>query len=346
MIRSLLILLLIPFLLLPVNAMEFIAPEVPESGKEWMPYQTESFAQGIGSILKDAAKTLHPQLSSASKTTAALIVLCVLVSSVKLLPGCQERITELIGVVSVSTILLGNSTSLIHLAVQTVETLSEYGKLLMPVLTSALAAQGGITASGALYAGTLIFDTILSSLLRAIIVPLLYILCCLAMLFAASGQELIGKLRDLVKWLITWSLKIALYVFTGYMGITGVVSGTTDAATLKATKLAISGMVPIVGSILSDSSEAVLVGAGVMKNAVGIYGLLAILAVWIGPFFKIGIQYLLLKVCFGVCGIFPTKQTSTLIKDFSGIMGILLAMTGAECLFLLISIVCFMKGVS
>ena len=156
---------------------------------------------------------------------------------------------------------------------------------------------------------------------------------------------MLKKLRDFIKWLLVWCLKIVLYIFTGYMGITGVVSGSADAATLKATKLTISGMVPVVGGILSDASEAVIVSAGLMKNAVGVYGLLAIAAIWIAPFLKIGVQYLMLKITGGICEIFGVKRMSGLIQAFSIAMGLLLAMTGAVCIFLLISTVCFMKGV-
>ena len=75
-------------------------------------------------------------------------------------------------------------------------------------------------------------------------------------------------------------MKIVLYAFTGYIGFTGVVSGTTDAMAMKAAKLTISGAVPVVGGILSDASEAVLVSAGIMKNAAGVYGILAVLAIF------------------------------------------------------------------
>lgn len=46
-----------------------------------------------------------------------------------------------------------------------------------------------------------------------------------------------------------------------------------------------------------------------------------------------------------ICGIFGAKPATDLIEDFSTAMGLLLAMTGASCLLLLISSVCFMKGV-
>lgn len=208
-----------------------------------------------------------------------------------------------------------------------------------------MAAQGGTTGSAALYAGTALFDTVLSTAITGLIVPMIYIFLCLAVANSAIGEDVLKKLRDFVKWLMTWCLKIILYVFTGYIGITGVVSGTTDAAALKAAKITISSVVPVVGNILSDASEAVLVSAGVMKSAAGIYGLLAILALWIEPFLRIGVQYLLLKISAAVCGVFGNKETTALIQDFSGAMGMLLAMTGTVCLLLLISTVCFMKGV-
>ena len=141
-------------------------------------------------------------------------------------------------------------------------------------------------------------------------------------------------------------LKTVLYIFTGYISITGVISGTVDASALKATKLTISGIVPVIGKVLADTSETILVSAGIMKNAAGVYGVLAIIAVFIGPFLEIGIQYLLLKLTGAVCNIFGNKQTVTLINNFSTGMGIILAMIGTVCVLLLISLVCFMKGMS
>ena len=139
---------------------------------------------------------------------------------------------------------------------------------------------------------------------------------------------------------------MALYVFTGYMTITGVISGTVDQTALKATKLTISGMVPVVGGILSDASETILISAGTVKNGVGIYGVTALIAIVIVPFLKIGVQYLMLKITASVCSTFGPKRITSLISDVSAAMGLLLAMTGAESIFLLISTFCFLKGIS
>ena len=218
--------------------------------------------------------------------------------------------------------------------------------MLLPVLTTALAAQGATATSAALYTQTALFSSVLMSIIRSVIIPLLYVYLVLCICANALNDDLINRIKSFVKWLTSWSLKIILYVFTGFLSVTGVVSGTADAAAIKATKLAISGVVPVVGNIISDASETILVSAGVMKSAAGIYGVLAIVAVFIGPFFRVGIQYIMLKMTGAICSVFGVKSASSVVSDFSGAMGVVMGVLGAVCLLLLVSTVCFMKGVS
>ena len=103
-------------------------------------------------------------------------------------------------------------------------------------------------------------------------------------------------------------------------------------------------MVPVVGSIMADASETILVSAGLVKSAVGIYGLLAILATALTPSLTVAIRYLLLKATASAARVLGGKEDAGLIGDFGAAMGLLLAMTASESLLLLISTVCFMKG--
>ena len=213
-------------------------------------------------------------------------------------------------------------------------------------IAAAMAAQGAPTASGALYAGTAVFNTILMSLMNTILVPAIYIYISLCIAQKAIGNELILSVKNTVKWTLTWVLKTIIYIFTGYLSITGIISGSADAAVIKAAKLTISGVVPVVGNIISDASETVIVSAGVIKNTIGIGGLLAILSICVSPFIRIGIHYLLLKLTGGVCQILSSKDTAAIVHDFSATMGLVLAMTGPVCILFLVSTVCYMKGVA
>ncbi len=336
--------ILLCFMAMPVSAVEFTAPEAPDHVQDLMPAQQESFAGDIWKILKSALETLGPSLAEAAHICLCVMAVVMLTSLLQCFSDSSSRILEFAAVIAVGTVLLQPTASLIRLGADTVLELSEYGKLLLPVMTAALAASGGSITSAALYAGTAVLDAVLSTAVSSLLIPMVYIYLALSVANGATGEQTLKSIRDFVKWLATWFLKTAMYIFTGYMGLTGVVSGTVDAAAVKATKLTISGMVPVVGGILSDASEAVIVGAGVMKSSVGVYGLLALSAIWITPFLQIGLQYLLLKATGAVCTVFGVKRVAEVIQCFAAAMGLLLAMTAVVCVLLMISTVCFMKG--
>lgn len=328
------------------SALDLEAPTVPDAGAQVMPQEPESFSQGLWELCRTGLYMVQPAIKEAAQVCIQVIVIAMLSGLLATFSQDASGLLSGISVVASGYILFHASTSLIQLSADTIQQLSEYGKLLVPVMTSALAAQGGIHTSTALYAGTTAFNTLLSSLISGFLVPAIYIFLALGIAAEAFPQELLKKLRDSIKKLATGLLKNILYVFTGYMTITGVISGSADAMAVKATKLTISGMVPVVGSILSDASESVLVSVGVMKNSVGVYGMLAILSVCLSPFLKIGCQYLLLKLAAVACETLPASRTAGIVQTFSSAMGLLLGMTGAICLMLLVSTVCFMKGMS
>lgn len=331
---------------IPVQAEELTAPQAPDSAIALIPEQPETFSEGLTTVIREALDYLYPAFRAALTSCFGIVAIILLTALVGNLPGATQKITDMVATISIALLLLTQSGSLIRLGSNTVQEISDYGKLLLPVMTAAMAAQGGISTSAALYTGTAFFDALLSGIISSVVVPMLYIFLCLCVANCATGEKLLGKLEGFVKWAMVWCLKIILYVFTGYMGITGVISGATDAAAIKATKLTISGMVPVVGGILSDASEAVLVSAGLVKSAVGVYGVLVIIALWIRPFIEIGMQYLMLKLTAGICGIFGEKAPVKLIENFTGAMGILLAMTGAVSFLFMVSAVCLMRGVA
>lgn len=343
--RRIVILVLLLFALtVPVSALDLAAPEVPDAAAKYMPDDPQNLREGLLAVFRELLGQLRPDLRQATQVCVGAVAAAMVAAILQTFPGKLEKTMDLAGTAAVAMLLLNASGALIRLGSETIQEISEYGKLLLPVLTAALAAQGGVTTSTALYAGTAMFDSILSGLIGNVLMPMVYLFLALSIGNSALGEDSLKKLRDLVKSFMTWCLKTTLYVYTGFLTLTGVVSGPTDAMALKAAKLTISGMVPVVGGILSDASEAVLVGAGTVKNAVGLYGLFAVLAMWLGPFTKIGAHYLMLKLTGTVCDTFGSKRISSLIQDFGTAMGMLLGMTGAVCLMLLISMICFMKG--
>ena len=344
--KLIILLLLLPAILIPVHADEYEIPQAPSDVYEYMPSESETFAQGLLYILTKAVANLSPELSDAIRTCLLVLTVSLAMAILSSLNGTAKNMAELVGVIFTAFTLLDSTHSMIRLGTDTIIRMDNYGKLLLPVMAAALTASGGVSMSAALYGGTAIFSSVLTSVIRRAFIPLLYALIALYIAGRAMKEDVLGSLKQFIKWLLTWVLKAVLYLFTGYITVSGVVSGSADAMALKATKITVSGMIPVVGSIISDASEAILVGAGVMKSAAGIYGIFAFLAICIGPVLKITLHCIALKVTAALCGIFGSKCQSGLVEDFSQCMSLILAATGAVCLLLTISVVVFMKGVS
>ena len=343
--KLIIVVIIFVYMVFPVHAMEFTAPEVPESGREMFPEKRSTFGEDLTYILQKALREFQPAMVKTIKVCCGVLSASLMISIFGTLSGNNSKSAELGGTIVIAGLLIQSTGTLIRLGTNTVFELSQYGKLLIPVMTAALAAQGGTTASTGLFAATVLFDGILTSLISKLLIPIVYIYLALAVAHSAIGQNILQKLLKFIKSLMTWCLKTILYVFTGYISITGVISGSVDAAAIKAAKLTISGVVPVVGGILSDASEAVLVSAGMMKSAAGIYGILSFVAIGIGPFLQIAAQYLLLKGTSAVTAIYEGKKLSALVEEFSTVMGFVLGMTGATAFILMISTVCFMRGI-
>ena len=138
---------------------------------------------------------------------------------------------------------------------------------------------------------------------------------------------------------VTWALTALMLAFTGFLSVTGAATSAADALATQLTRSAISAAVPVVGSIISDATGAVLAGAGMLKGAIGVFGLLAVLAICLTPFLTMAVQYLLYKLAAFLAGTIAQEPLAELIAALGSAFGLLLGMTGSCALSLLISII-------
>ena len=136
-----------------------------------------------------------------------------------------------------------------------------------------------------------------------------------------------------------------MYIYTGFLSLSGVLAGSADAIALKTAKMAVSGMVPVVGGIISDAAETVLAGAGLLKHSIGTFGMLAILAIFIVPFLKISIWLIGFRLVSALCAVVESKLSGCM-DAVSDAMGYILAMIGSCSLMNLLACFSFFKTVS
>ena len=311
------------------------------------PVSQPDFGQAAGRILRRAAESLGDWLRRAGKTVAALLLVCILCA---MAGSCGEKYTgaavRMAGCLGIAGICTSELYGMIALAEQTLDALGNFSALLLPVLASALTAAGGTGSGSALYAGASLLISILTSLIRSVLVPCVYCYLFLATAQYAAGDDRLERLRTFVGWGISIALKAAAGLFTGYLALTGLLTGTADEMALSTAKSVISSAVPVVGSMLSEASQAVLTSAGILKNAAGAFGMLAALAIGLGPFLQITVQYLALRAAAAAAGAAAQREHAKLLECAASAMGYMLAMTGAAVLMVLVSAAIFIKAVN
>ena len=251
----------------------------------------------------------------------------------------------LAGALLAAGVCLGPMDAMIRLGTETIRDLQRYVELLLPGMSLLMAASGSLSGCGTASLGILLFDLLLR-LVSGLLVPLLYLFLLLAFAESGLGLQQLAKLRDLVKWLLVTAVKGLMWAYSGILSLTGLVSGAVDAQKLRTLRAAIAGMVPVVGNLVSEASGSLLSAASLLRLSTGVYGMLAVLGICLTPFFRMALQYLILKLAAALCGLLGKGSLSGLLEKLCQAMGLLLALTGICCLLALMILVLCIRTVN
>ena len=328
------------------EAMDRLHDALPEAANYLQNDGTaDGFLDDLGLIWDTTVRQSRGYLRTAGSSMLRVLCVMILCQLIKEMIGeHSNRTAALLGALGITAAAASDVKMLLGLGIQVMDEIHTFSDSLLPVLASAAAASGSLSGAGIRYTVTVFFGDILIRLSREVLLPLICAYVAMAAADAALVDGKMKKLRELLGWMISGGLKLLLGAFTAFLTVTGVLTGASDALALKTAKLTFSTMIPVVGSILSDASESLLAGAGMVRTAAGTLGMTAILAVFALPCVKITVSWLLFRITGALGGIFDSSQ-SNLLDAISTAMGYILAMV-SSCVFMsLLSCCCFMKAV-
>ncbi len=299
------------------------------------------FGEAIGQLLSAAGDTLHGAVAAATRSAVLLLIVILFCEMANLFfahAAPSGGVTTLVGVLAITAIAVTDVSSLIDIGSQTIGNLSDFSKLLIPVMTACSAATGGVTAATARQAATLLFANVLVTAIERVLMPFVYLYVSASVAYAALDNEGLKAIARLFKWAITVTLTAMLTVFTIYLSVTNFAAAGADAVAIKLTRTVISGMVPVVGGILSDASETVLAGAAVVRSTVGVFGIATVLFFCAGPFLYLGSRYLAYRLVSVLASLISESRTARLIEEIGSAFSLVLGMTGSVALLVMISL--------
>ena len=308
-----------------------------EMGNKGFKAILETIKESIFGIFKNA-------LGSAAKILT-VIVLCTAASAAMSEGGIRDMVS-LSGTVAVSAIAISDVHVFLGMGMETLLSLSDFSKALLPTMCAAAASAGAFTSSSAKYAATAFFMDILITIATNVIMPLISIYLAAVIANAVLLKDSLANISKLLKWVCTTALTLLMLAFTTYLGMSGLISGKADEFATKLTKTALGTALPVVGSVVSDAAETLVAGAGILRNAIGVFGFLAVAAICLTPFLTLGLHYLVYKGTAVFSEALADKRMAQMVSDIGTAFGMLLGLVGAGGMMLFFSVISSMKAVS
>ena len=337
------------------------AAELPEDLTDALPEAAEDvleigdlsgpggFSQGLAGSAERLVGEVKAVLRQRLRGAASILLVAVACGAVDGFAqgtGKGTAFLPMAGALAVTLLTAGSLEDLIGLGAETIGELNVFSKALLPTLAAATAASGAVTTATFQQVTTVFLADLLMELIDGLLIPLVYLYIGALAAGACLPENRLGAIAEALKKIVTWMLTSSLLLFTVYLSTVRVIAGAADGASVKVAKAAISGAVPVVGGIIAEAAETVLAGAGMLKNTIGVFGMLAILAACAYPFLQLGVQYLLYKLSAFLAAAVGAPELCKLIDGLGGAFGLVLGMTGSCALLLLVSVLSSVAAVT
>lgn len=319
----------------PAGQRDYLEGIRPETADEL----AGSFAQLLENVSEDSCSALRSAVQSLVQVAVVVVITAAARGFSAAAGGEADALIDMAGALGCAAVLLRDFSGVLALCRETLEQISVFSGVLQPVLATALSVGGNAATATVLQVATMIVFDLVIRLVNALLVPAVCAYLGIVAVDAATGNGMLRGIADGIKGMTSGALKLILTLFTAYLTIAGGVSGSVDRMALKTAKFAVSGAVPVVGGVISDAAETVLSGASLLKNSIGIFGMLCVTAICLVPFVRAGASYLCYKAGAAVLSPLCAGSLRQLLEGVGTGFGLLLGMLGTCCLILYLELV-------
>jgi stage III sporulation protein AE len=158
---------------------------------------------------------------------------------------------------------------------------------MIPLILALLASSGNLTSVAMFHPLIIFMINIISTMIYAVIFPLIFFSAVLSIVSSFSEKYQISQLAQLIRNISLGLLGVFLTVFLGVISVQGATAAVTDGITIRTAKYVTGNFVPVVGRMISDAADTVVGASLLVKNAVGLAGVVIIILLCAFPAIKI-----------------------------------------------------------
>lgn len=176
-----------------------------------------------------------------------------------------------------------------------VEKLTAFMGVFCPVYFLAVSLAKGSVTAVAFYNLMLFFIYLVEMVIVYFVIPVIHIYIMVKVLDFLSAQEYLSKFAELIEVMVSWLLKTLVACTLGFNVIQGMISPAIDTVK-RSTVSRTAEAIPGVGDAIGGVTEVVFGTAVLVKNGIGITGMLICLAICLVPLVQTGLISLMYKL--------------------------------------------------
>ncbi len=220
---------------------------------------------------------------------------------------------------------------------EVIKNISVFMRILVPVSLVTLASSGALASATTFEMVFMGVIEITQWLIDKFFIPVILMTAAISLVNNLSENLNAEKLVQFMNKTTKWGIGIVMTLFVGIMGLQGVVAGSADGLTVKVTKFAAANLIPMVGGILSESVETVMNCSVVIKNSVGVLGIIFVILIAAIPILKVTASLIVFRLCAAVVQPISDKKIVKCISELAdSVAGILALMVAVAVMFIII----------
>lgn len=292
-----------------------------------------------GEVMKGLLKFLFREIVANSRLLGQLLILAVLCAILQNVQSAFEKGT--VGKVAwfvcflvLLSLALSSFTIAVQIGRETIQSMVSFMQAMIPVLLTLLTAMGNITSAALFHPLTLVVLSTISTLINNVVFPLIFFSVILGLANNVTSRVEVSKLAGLFKTYAMGLLGLFFTVFLGFSMIQGIAGSVADGVALRTAKFGIGVFVPMVGKLFSDVLEAVISTSLLLKNAVGLIGIIAVFFICAFPVLKIISLIFIYKIAAAIAQPIGDKMISESLNVMStGLIMVFLAVASVAIMF-------------
>ena len=299
-------------------------------------------------IIKSIVSLVGKEVLNCATVLGSILVIIIIHSILKSISEGLEnknvaQITYYVQYILIVTLIMANFSDILQMVKTSIQNLVGFMNSLVPLLITLMLTTGNFASAGILEPIILFIITFIGNFITTILLPFVLISTALAIISKVSSRIQVDKLSKFFNSTVVWTLGVVLTLFVGIISVEGSLSSTVDGITAKTTKAAVSNFIPVVGKILGDAVDTVMGCSNILKNAVGIVGVVVVIAICVGPIIKLAILMGLYYLAGAVCQPIADEKIVKLLEEMGNTFKMLLAIMCSVSVMLIVGTTLVLK---